>query len=335
MQLELRHFRVVCAIADAGAIGRAAATLGVPQPSLATQLRRIEDAVGGRLFVRDRTGVTPTELGEYVITTARSILRQVDELQAHAHGRAAEQQPIHLGGMPGTIFTKALDVVQELAGDWEVVGRTELTAVALLDLLARGELDGAVMQEPPGANLRCPPGARARRFAVVPGFGVLSANHRLAGKRQVSLADLNDEDWVLSPPDGDGYRGYLRSVFAQERVRFHVAHEIADAQSALDMISRGKCLGLGQPTLPAHPGLVLKPLTGTPFHVYYVFAWRIGGALARHVDAIIDEVRADHLARLLATPVFVDWMELNGITPAEAIDPWHELGSDPYLPGYA
>lgn len=334
MQLELRHLRVVCAIADAGAIGRAAATLGVPQPSLATQLRRIEDAVGGRLFVRDRTGVKPTELGEYVITTARSILRQVDELQAQAHGRAAGEQPIHLGGMPGTIFSKAMDVVQELAGEREVVGRTELTASALLDLLARGELDGAVMQEPPGANLRCPPGARCRRFAVVPGFGVLPANHRLAGQRQVSLAELSDDDWAFSPPDGDGFRGYVRSVFAKEGVPFHVAYEIADGQSALDMISRGKCLGLAQPTLPAHPGLVLKPLTGSPFHVYYVLAWRIGGVLAHHVDAIVGEVLQDHLARLLANAVFVDWMELNGITPADAIDPWHELATDPYLPGY-
>jgi len=46
MELELRHLRTLCAIADAGSVGRAAAVLGYSQPAMSTQLRRIERLFG-------------------------------------------------------------------------------------------------------------------------------------------------------------------------------------------------------------------------------------------------------------------------------------------------
>ncbi|MBT2878923.1 LysR family transcriptional regulator, partial [Streptomyces sp. McG6] len=50
MDLELRHLRTVRAIADEGSLPRAAAALGLAQPALSSQLRRIEKALGGPLF---------------------------------------------------------------------------------------------------------------------------------------------------------------------------------------------------------------------------------------------------------------------------------------------
>src|SRR5689334_12973656 len=66
MELELRHLRVVCRLADTGSVSKAAAALGVSQPSLTAQLHRIEEAVGGSLFERGSTGVVPTPLGKHV-----------------------------------------------------------------------------------------------------------------------------------------------------------------------------------------------------------------------------------------------------------------------------
>lgn len=56
----MRHLRALCAIADTGSLHRAARTLGVSQPALTTQLRRIENALGAELFSRGRTGCRPT-----------------------------------------------------------------------------------------------------------------------------------------------------------------------------------------------------------------------------------------------------------------------------------
>lgn len=56
----MRHLRALCAIADAGSLHQAARRLGVSQPSLTTQLRRIENSLGAELFRRERTGCRPT-----------------------------------------------------------------------------------------------------------------------------------------------------------------------------------------------------------------------------------------------------------------------------------
>ena len=52
MDIELRHLRVICAIAESGSVTKAAASLGLAQPALTAQLQRIERALGGPLFDR-------------------------------------------------------------------------------------------------------------------------------------------------------------------------------------------------------------------------------------------------------------------------------------------
>ena len=42
MNLELRHLKVVCAIAETGSVTKAASQLGLAQPALTAQLQRIE-----------------------------------------------------------------------------------------------------------------------------------------------------------------------------------------------------------------------------------------------------------------------------------------------------
>ncbi|WP_404813970.1 LysR family transcriptional regulator [Kitasatospora fiedleri] len=91
MDLELRHLRVLCAIADSGSVGRAAAAIGASQPATSTQLRRIERHLGAAVFDRTAAGVVPTTFGAEVPAAAREPLARVDRL-----GRAATPD----GGRP-------------------------------------------------------------------------------------------------------------------------------------------------------------------------------------------------------------------------------------------
>ena len=75
MDLELRHLRMICAIAEAGSVSRAASVLGLAQPALTAQLQRIERTLGGPLFERDRRGARPTAMGELVLSRARASTR--------------------------------------------------------------------------------------------------------------------------------------------------------------------------------------------------------------------------------------------------------------------
>lgn len=67
--------------ADAGSVSRAARQLGLSQPSLTVQIRRLEEQLGTRLFRRHGRGVAPTDAGKALYPRARRIL---DEMRATA-----------------------------------------------------------------------------------------------------------------------------------------------------------------------------------------------------------------------------------------------------------
>src|SRR3954464_59138 len=84
MNLELRHLKVVCAIAETGSVTKAASLLGLAQPALTAQLQRIERTLGGPLFERDRRGARPRARGELVLARARVLTPAMKGLQDEA-----------------------------------------------------------------------------------------------------------------------------------------------------------------------------------------------------------------------------------------------------------
>ncbi len=75
----LHDHAAVIALFEERHFGRAARRLGVTQPALTARLRRLEMAIGARLFDRDRRGVTPTAAGLAFVEGARRVLDAADE----------------------------------------------------------------------------------------------------------------------------------------------------------------------------------------------------------------------------------------------------------------
>src|SRR3989337_3006337 len=112
VDLDVRHFRLVEAIAQAGSITKAASALGVSQPSLTAQLQRIERRVGGPLFRRDRTGSHPTALGEVVLAHAKAVLATVHELDRSVRvQRTGTPTVTRVAATPGTITSEMTTLV--------------------------------------------------------------------------------------------------------------------------------------------------------------------------------------------------------------------------------
>jgi DNA-binding transcriptional LysR family regulator len=70
------------AVLDAGRISAAARVLHLSQPAVTAQVSKLEDAVGGPLFLRSVRGVTPTGAGLRLAEYARAIHRLLDEAAA-------------------------------------------------------------------------------------------------------------------------------------------------------------------------------------------------------------------------------------------------------------
>lgn len=275
MKLELRHLRALCAIADAGSLGRAAVALGYSQPAMSTQLRRLEALLGGEIFVRGRSGVALTPFGLEIVDQAREILVRVDAL---GRAPAAPAPPgvitLRLGATITPVLAGLVSRIRREHPEMAVTVKTEYSIGTLIELLEAGTIDAALVLDYPGRELRHSAALAHRAFATEPAFVALPAHHRLARRAEVPLGELAAEEWFVTPDDGAGWPGVFYEACA--RAGFHPAqtHEVLDEKNMLQLIAAGVAVSACQPTMRPIHGMVVKPLAGTPIRYRQLLAWR-------------------------------------------------------------
>ncbi len=195
MDLEIRHLKLVAAIAAHGTLTRAGDVLHLSQSALSHQLRDLEERVGKPLFVRGKRLMTITPAGERVLAAARSVLATLDGTTAALRSNdLAGPVPLRIATECNTCYhwlPAVLPVFRERFPNVEI--RLELPASSrLLSSLADDELDLAVMTS----------FQRDRRLTARPLFDdellvAVHPGHRFARKPYVAVSELRDETIVL------------------------------------------------------------------------------------------------------------------------------------------
>ncbi|MEU8434867.1 LysR family transcriptional regulator [Streptomyces sp. NPDC029216] len=286
MQLELRHLQAVCRIAEAGSLGAAARRLGVSQPALSAQLRRIEQVTGGELFVRGRSGVEPTPLGHFVLAKARRVLGEMDALGAEARALSADV-PLRLGCILLVLLDGLLARTDLALAGREVAVDLENSVTALVRMLGAGRYDAIVYGEVNDYEVPLPGGVQARTVVPREPFCIrLSAQHPLAGRTRLDLADLAGEQWMTLVQDDDGGPEALTEACAKAGFTPSLRYRITDRKMQHDLIAAGRAISLSQPTAPAVPGTVMRPLAGTPITGRIRLAWNRASVPAHQADLL-------------------------------------------------
>ncbi|SEE50454.1 DNA-binding transcriptional regulator, LysR family [Streptomyces sp. 2131.1] len=291
MQLELRHLEAVLQVAEAGSVGRAAARLGVSQPALSAQLRRIERVAGGELFVRSASGVAPTPLGEFVLSAARRVLGEMDALTAGT--RAAAPHPtLRLGCILLVLVDQLFGRLETELPDHEIDITIEHSAPALMRMLQAGQYDAILFGEVADHEVPLTDGVAVRTLIPKePACVRLSASHPLAGQKEIELADLAGETWTTLTDDGDGGPEAMTDACRRAGFTPKLRYRIADRRMRWELIAAGRAVSLCQPTSPHVEGTVLRPLAGDPIIGRIRLAWN---------RAAISEPRAGLLFRAVA-----------------------------------
>jgi DNA-binding transcriptional LysR family regulator len=234
---ELRQLRYFVAVAEEGSLTRAAARLHVAQQSLSQQIRTLEAQLGAPLFERSSRGVALTDVGAVLLREARPVLAQAERaaeaVRRAARGEQGELRVGFLGSVANYFMPPVVRAFRERHPD--VTLHTEdLAIAALVAGLREGSLDAGLSRPPLVDDLESEVVLREPVAAVLP------AGHPLADRAGLTLADLADEPWVLTPRASwpPWHRKY-DDDFARAGFRPRVAQRGTTPQGLLALVAAG------------------------------------------------------------------------------------------------
>ncbi|XVU22420.1 LysR family transcriptional regulator [Actinoplanes sp. CA-054009] len=203
--METQLLEVFRTVARLGSITAAAKQLQFTQSAVSRQIGALEAEWGAQVFDRLPRGVALTEEGRVLLPHAEAVLnrlsnavKDVEELRGLGSGR------LRVGAFPTAV---AALVPRALAGFRKAYPKVALGLVegltpALLEKLAQGEADVAVVSSAPGEEID------AERFEMRPILDerllvAVALDHPLADRRTVRLAELADDPFIAGSANAE------------------------------------------------------------------------------------------------------------------------------------
>src|SRR3954451_13460364 len=90
--LEVRHLKLVAAVAEEGSLTKAGERLHLTQSALSHQLLDLEERLGTPLFHRISKRMRLTQAGEKILTSARRVLDELRATEDEVHMLATERR---------------------------------------------------------------------------------------------------------------------------------------------------------------------------------------------------------------------------------------------------
>lgn len=292
--MNLRDLEYLVAVADARSFRQAATRCEVSQPTLSTQIKKLEAELGVTLFDRTLAPLALTPVGERIVARARTLLDQADQIRAEAaRDTDAEGGDLRLGAFPTLGAYLLPHVVAGIRDRFPHLKLmlTEEKSADLLRQLETGRLDAALLALPVAApGLHVEPLFREELLLALPAGHPLS---EVAGPlRPTDVAGTE----VLCLADGhclgDQVTDWLRSVGGRRREDFRAT----SLETMRAMISGGGAMSLLPaltvvPPVAEAPGVKVRRLASEVPYRDIALVWRAAspnaGLLTKLADALV------------------------------------------------
>ena len=245
--MTLSELRYLVAVADLKHFGRAAERCHITQPTLSTQLRKLEEYLGVTLVERTHRAVVLTPVGERIVAHARRILEEADQIcQTARHDKGLLASTIRLGIIPTAspyLLPLFLRPLHEAYPELRIVLCEDLTANLLRELAAY-ELDALLLALPVEAD-----GCTGLPLFEEPFWFACPSGHKLAGEAAVTERQLGGERLLLLS-EGHCLRDQALAICGEQLGENASASDDVRA-SSLETVCRMVAAGLGCTLLPA------------------------------------------------------------------------------------
>jgi len=193
--MTLQELRYLVALAETKHFGQAAQRCHVSQPTLSTQLKKLEDHLGITLFDRSLKRIHPTPVGREIVKSAQLILHEAERIrELSKYGQDSMALTLHVGIIPtlGPYYLPhVLSTARKLHPKLKLLLH-EVTTAPMLDQLHEGKLAAGLLALPVDEE-----GLMVAPLFVEPFVAAVPSTHPLAKKAKVSLDALSQENLLL------------------------------------------------------------------------------------------------------------------------------------------
>ena len=243
--VTLRQLQVFEAIYRLGSFTRAAEELFLTQPTLSMQIRKLTDAVGVPLLEHVGRNVQPTEAGDQVYQSCRSIFDTLVNLDTEI----ANLKGLKKGRLRMSVVSTAKYLAPELLGEFNrdypgiELSLTVSNRDTVIERMMSNEDDLYIMGQAPEGMLE----VETYRFSPNPLMMMAPREHPLVGKKNIALEEIADEPFIMREP-GSGIRDTTLKLFNEIGKEPKVRMELSNSEA----IKHSVASGLGLSILSLH-----------------------------------------------------------------------------------
>ncbi|WP_437887614.1 LysR family transcriptional regulator [Phytobacter sp. V91] len=289
-EINLDQLRTLITIADTGSFAQAAQQLHLSPPTVSLHISELETRVGAKLLSRTRGKVSPTAIGENMVSHARRLLADaayaLDDITRRAKGLTGQ---VRLGASTGAIANLLPLAIEKLALSHPNIDVhiSVLTSLQTLEQLKSGSLDIGIvaLPQPQRGGLRIDAWRRDPVVAFLPASW--------------AVPEVVTPEWIIEKPlllNGSGtHLSQLTSNWFAETGHRPVARITLDYNDALKSLVGA---GYGATLLPAESGTTFSGDSRTVIRPLKPALWRELGLACREKESE-NEPSTQHLLAVL------------------------------------
>ena len=271
--MELRQLTYFIAVAEERHFGRAAKRLHIAQPPLSQQIRQFEEQLGAKLFDRTTRRVDLTAAGALMLERGRSILNDVEALQADVYQVGQGATGVLHVGFSGASTYSVMPRIVRAAGTAYPGLTLDLHGEMLTPAMERGLLEHTL----DAAILRPPVSSPEIDFRIInrePLVVALPAHSPLASDRPLSMVELTEQRFVTYPPESVMYR-MTADLCREAGFQHRVSQMVQETSTILSFVAAGGGVALMPASVRSVQlrGVRYRELEDSP-HAELAVAWR-------------------------------------------------------------
>lgn len=297
-----REIELFVAVMAHGTTARTAEVMAISQPAVSKAIQSLERSVGFPLFKRENGRLRPTAEGDLFHREVQQMFRGLTHLKAVAtrlkEFGSGQLRIACLSAFSGSLVTEALGVFHNRTPEVGVTLEVH-TSSTIRDLVAQGRFDFGIV-----GDEVTPDGIVAEPLIAIPAALALPPGHPLCAKQQLTLGDLDGQNFVALAPQ-DTTRREVDAALAAVGAVPRIIVETPFSSTVCALVLEGLGVGIVDPvTTPGYVerGLVLRRLVPAPvFRTLLIYPpGRPTSQLTRDFIADLRTIAGLHRARAVA-----------------------------------